>query len=330
MFRACLGALILIAARISQKKHIRWNSAGIMDSTEEGLETVVQTLASQPSEEELTEALRRFQPASSSPSSPVASVIFAIVNTTLPELWRSLQAKTNSNEVVLLIVECLSSVAGVNALLMRLDQLHNQRQQLSNNSATILLEDVLEVLTRILEGKKFSPKKVIELCALDDTKNKLLFNEYAALVGGSKILNVVSKAAADLDNVANLWIADGKRYSKWFGERLGIAIIKYSERPEVAGLIVKALSLGYPCNLPQRIIVNSRFIHRGPFSSSHRFPGLIGQIYSTATSHTASDIHQTFVTIFFCKIFQLCDISERGTLVGCRPITGWSCRWCIV
>jgi telomere length regulation protein len=218
-----------------------------MDSTQEGLETVVRTLASQPSEEQLVQVLRRFQPASSSPTSPVASVIFAIVNTTLPELWRSLQVNTNSNEAVLLVIECLSSVAGVNALLMRLDQLHNQRQQKSNVPLTMLMEDILEVLTRILEGKKFSPAKFIELCGQENTKAKLVFNEYLALVGGSKILNIVSKTAADLDNVSNLWIADGKRYSKWLGERLGIAIIKYSERPEIAGLIVKALSLGYPC-----------------------------------------------------------------------------------
>ena len=219
-----------------------------MELSGEDAEAIVKILTSQPSQEALARVLRQFEPTSSSPTSSTASVIFAIVNTTIPELWRSLQSNTTLKKTVQLIVNCLSSISGVNALLMRLDQLHARVRHLSADNDKHQIEDVLEILTLILGSDKFSPSTVIGELLKDGTKGKMMLNEYISLVGGSKILNVVSKVSMDLEGT-DIWISDGKRYSKWLGERLSEAVKAHSEVPEVSALLGKALSLGYPCNL---------------------------------------------------------------------------------
>jgi telomere length regulation protein len=219
-----------------------------MDLSEKDTNAVVKILSSQPTEEELSQALCRFEPSSTSANSSAASIIFAVVNTTISELWPSLRSNTSSKQTIQLIVSCLSSVAGVNALLMRLGQLHARVQHLSSSDDKRQLEDILEVLTLILENDKFSPSTVICALAQDSAKGKMLLNEYISLVGGSKILNVVSRSTMKLDK--DIWISDGRRYSKWLGERLEKAAIADSGVPEVSILFGKALNIGYPGILP--------------------------------------------------------------------------------
>src|SRR5271169_1026105 len=120
-----------------------------MELSGEDAEAIVKILASQPSQEALARALRQFEPNFSSPTSSTASVIFAIVNTTIPELWRSLQSNTALKKTVQLMVDCLSSISGVNALLMRLDQLHARVRHLSADNDKQQIEDALEILTMI-------------------------------------------------------------------------------------------------------------------------------------------------------------------------------------
>lgn len=211
-------------------------------------EAIVKVLTSQPSQEALVRVLCQFEPTSSSPTSSTASVIFAIVNTTIPELWRSLQSNTTLKKTVRLLINCLSSISGVNALLMRLDQLHAQVRHLSADPDKHQMEDVLEILTLILGSDKFSPSTVIVGFVKEGAKGKMMLNEYISLVGGSKILNVVSKVSMDIEGT-DIWVSDGKRYSKWLGKRLSEAVKAHSEIPEVSVLLGKALSLGYSCNL---------------------------------------------------------------------------------
>ena len=80
----------------------------------------------------------------------------------------------------------------------------------------INLKDILEVLTLVLENDKFSPATVLCALAQDGARGKMLLNEYISLVGGSKILNVVSKSTMNLD--MDIWFSNGRRYSQWLGE----------------------------------------------------------------------------------------------------------------
>jgi hypothetical protein len=112
------------------------------------------------------------------------------------------------------------------------------------------LDDILDVLTLILEGDGFIPSTVICGNTENGTKGKMLVNEYISLVGGSRLLNVVSKVSVDLDEESRTWISDGKKYSKWLGKQLGVAMKEYQEVPEVSTLLGRALSIGYPCTSP--------------------------------------------------------------------------------
>ena len=219
-----------------------------MELSDEDSRSIVKTLTSQPSQEELTKALSLFEPSSTYATSYFASIIFAIVNTTIPELWQSLHTNiTDNSKTINLIVGCLSSVSGVNALLMRLDQLYLQIRHQSSQNEKHQLEDILEILTLILENDKFSPKAVINSLLSGNMKTKMLFNEYVLLAGGSRILNMVSKITTELDLKKDLWIGDGKKYSKWLGQEVGKATKLYPDNTEVSTLFGKALNIGYPC-----------------------------------------------------------------------------------
>lgn len=209
-------------------------------------ESLARILSSQPSQNQLANVLREFKPLSSSPSPATAAVVFTLVNTTLPELWRSLRGLgPSSKEIMQLLVDCLSNISGVNVLLMRLQQLDSEsHQDTSKNKA--IIEDTLEVLSLILEGDGFSPNVVIRKCSQDGPNGKMLLNEYIALVGGSKILNMASKMGTTLDSAITYWICDGKEYSQWLGRNVGKAIREFCDLEATSLLLGKALSLGYP------------------------------------------------------------------------------------
>ena len=206
----------------------------------------VQILTAQPSLEQLKEVLCRFKTSSVSPSSSTAAIIFVLVNTTLPELWRSLRSQPGgAKEIVQLFVDCLSNISGVNALLMQLQRLDAENQQeAAKNKA--LVEDVLEVLSLILEGEIFCPSNVIKQYSQDGAKGKMLLAEYTTLVSGSKILNVVSKAGLAVENNNKLWICDGKKYSQWLGTGIGQSIRDFCDIEITSTLLGKAMTLGYP------------------------------------------------------------------------------------
>lgn len=105
----------------------------------------------------------------------------------------------------------------------------------------------MEVLTLILEGDGFTPAVVIRGNTGNGARGKMLLNEYMSLVGGSKLLNVVSKISMDLDENKKTWISDGKKYSSWLGKRLANALKDTPDVSEVSTLLGKALNLGYPC-----------------------------------------------------------------------------------
>lgn len=220
-----------------------------MSLSEDDAAAIVKTLTSQPSQEELNGALRQFEQFSSHATQPTASVVFAIVNTTIPEVWRSLHSNGGeSSRTVQLTVSCLSSVSGVNALLAQLGQARARVQHLFSGNEKHHLEDVLEVLALILRNDKFSPSRVLNTYLQSGLEGEMLLNEYISLVGGSKLLNVVSKTAVDLDDDKRNWVSDGKKYSNWLGECLATVIKVHTEAPEASKLFEKALSIGYPCS----------------------------------------------------------------------------------
>jgi len=168
-----------------------------MSFSEDEAKVAVQILASQPSQEDLHNILTRFEPVAHLPSASTAAVLFAVVNTTIPELWRSLQSSPATAQ---LILRCLASIAGVNALVMRINQLHGQmRHSSASGNEKAQLVDALQVVSLILENKRFSAVSVFEFGKANGTQGKLLMNEYISLVGGSKILNVLSKVSMDVE-----------------------------------------------------------------------------------------------------------------------------------
>jgi len=214
-----------------------------MAMSEDEAKNIVETLLAQPNEHEILNGLEKFEPFSTDPSQSSSAVIYAVVNTTIPSLWSTLAPKSRIRK---LIVSCLGSVSGVNALLMLLNQASFDKAS-TPESNKIHLETLVAVLVLVLESDKFSPRAVIQRYRGYGPKGSLLMNEYISLVAGSKILNSVSKAAKGQDTREQLWIVDGKRYTRWLGDGTARAIKSHGPVPEVSNLFGKAMNLGYPC-----------------------------------------------------------------------------------
>jgi len=238
---------------------------------------MVHLLTSQPSETALQSVLTRFEPVARTPCSSSASVIFVLVNTTIPQVWRALPPSTNQA-----IVRCLVCVAGVNALLMRADQLHAQIRHASSQNERTQLEDVIQVLELILENERFAAVRVCELSSTSGLQGRLLMSEYISLVAGSKILNLVSKVSMQLEE--KTWIADGREYSRWLGRQCADAITTLPEQVEVSTLLGKALSIGYPSLSPVFQTFDCRCRRRGNVPPDHSALGRIcaGHILTSA------------------------------------------------
>jgi hypothetical protein len=209
-------------------------------------EDVVAGLKAQPSVRELAGLLRRFKDWAGTPSSETASVVYVLVNTTLPELWTSLDKFL---PVTQLLIQCLSTVTGVNALLLRL----NQPDSLDSTKQSVVVSEVLDVLTHILDSGHFTPRTVLEGLLPADDRGRILLNEYISLIGGSKILNVASKAAVATD-VTEFWICDGRRYTTWLARGIAAAVRENVDIDAEATLLGKALSLGYPSSSTTHVV----------------------------------------------------------------------------
>lgn len=167
-----------------------------------------------------------------SPSPQSASLIQALVTDIVPNYWTLLQeGRTREKSMqrdVDLLVSCLQSVAGVNALLLRIRSLIADVRCAGPRDPSIALNlsALLGTLSAVLDGEKeiFHIWEATSRGVDDARKRRLFCQELVATFTSGKISSYAAEAEDvvkdALKNSTSYWISDSREYSRWLGSSI--------------------------------------------------------------------------------------------------------------
>lgn len=232
-------------------------------------EDILNALKSKPDSELLTKVLRWLEPGAVKPdkintkipSPKAAQIIFLLVSEIIPDYWVTWQGA--DNPVLLnqkkLLLRCLSSVSGLGAVAARLrvfiDLTEDARSEakVTQGSKSKALEELLDVLESLLQGKKFISRIWTDISSLVSipSQRRLLWRDFITTIAGGRVLSL----AAEADHIVNqsspdtrkrCWLGDGSQYSSWLGQNLAYSLIGQVQNLEaLAQLFSRALKLGH-------------------------------------------------------------------------------------
>jgi telomere length regulation protein len=171
-----------------------------------------------------------------SPSPLASQLVHALVSDIVPNYWDVLGegrkpkaakkgSPTKLSELELLL-SCLRSVSGINAVLLilkrHIQQSKEDRKAVGGPNFEELLTIYLELLQALLENPRTVENiwSTIHGASNLQSKQKTVWNEFLGLVGGGKMLGISAEAEDVINDLSkkvreNHWIADGNPYSSW-------------------------------------------------------------------------------------------------------------------
>ncbi|OCK84672.1 hypothetical protein K432DRAFT_319798 [Lepidopterella palustris CBS 459.81] len=194
------------------------------------------------------------------PGPLAAQIINVLVSITIPDYWRSIKQSSGKGESSTFLIKCLQSVSGLGAIVSRLKPLiadaKQSKQRLENRDPFQHIEDLLDILSRILDGCDISWQiwKNVEQLAANPTQRTLLWKEYISLTASGKILSIAAQAEDALktskSSRTESWVAKGNDYASWLGNNAATMIDLSSgsqddDMTATAQLCGKAFTLGY-------------------------------------------------------------------------------------
>lgn len=266
-----------------------YKNSKAIDLGASSVENVIEALNGEPDYDDLISVLKLlgkggrklngFEIRSSSPQA--AKIIQVLVTEIVPNYWTLLKESSTGdgreNSDLSLLLETLRSLAGVNAVLLRLRTLIQEQNESAPETQrfdTLLnLNIVLELLCELLAGDD-RVSQMWESSALkeDSVKRRILSREFVNVLGGGRVVSLSAEgdslATQETKRQAN-WTADGAKYTYWLARNI-LAFSKQLQTPEdsklAAGLLSKALHLGYPDAVIKIVISN---IVNEPQHNSH-------------------------------------------------------------
>lgn len=204
-----------------------------------------------------------------SPGPLAAQLVHVLVSETVPAYWNVLQS-LNGNKTfkqgegrrssnLYLLLSCLRSVSGLNAILLSLKQMIQQsketKKSIGGPNIQEVLKILLEVLSELLRGNSFVEGVANDIWnnPSDSSKQRALWNEFLITIGG-KALGIAAEAEDILNNFSKEvgdknWTSDGGLYSKWiacnishWARSLALNDVKWKYCAEV---LSKAFRLGH-------------------------------------------------------------------------------------
>ena len=206
----------------------------------------LEILRNEPDHGSLVSTLRYLRDESSDfnitlPSPLAAQLVHVLVSDVVPNYWDLLfdgkksnarkQAKANSASELDLLLSCLRSVTGLNALLLSLKQLVQQSKEakaaVGGPNTHDVLMILLQVLTELMKGDEFieeiSDKIWSPTAPLSN--QRAIWKEFLSIVGSGKILGLAAEAEDVVNELSKkigekYWIADGSSYSTWLARNI--------------------------------------------------------------------------------------------------------------
>lgn len=248
---------------INQLDHVSTTQDALENlRSEPSFETLALTLKYLVQYDALGSALMVRQP------SPISSqIVNALVTSIIPNYWPVLQEKVAPSSKKFdhdlertMLLTCLRSATGLNAILMRLRALIQQdveggKANSGPGSSKNIMKEYLGVLEALLHGDDLAKTLWTDQNSLQSTFQRPLWKDIVSLVAAGKILNTAAEAWRQLNHTSsNLadapWIADGMEYSHWLGRNIrqwakdGKGVPKQAHQ-SMADLTSKALKLGF-------------------------------------------------------------------------------------
>ena len=199
------------------------------------------------------------------PGPKASEIIHTLISDTIPIYWliKNVGTISDQSRANNLLVYCLSSVAGLGAIVSRLRLLLSRLKD-PQGQADVLgtrknqhVDFLLDVLETVLGNNGFvtSTWNDINACVLQPSHKSLQWKEFVSLIGSGKVLSTVGEATATLNNLessvsAGSWVGDGQQYAAWLGSNvqhmLGVLMASDLEGLRMLSqLLRKALTLGY-------------------------------------------------------------------------------------
>ncbi|KAF2154620.1 hypothetical protein K461DRAFT_275749 [Myriangium duriaei CBS 260.36] len=224
-------------------------------STIKGPEDVLTNLKSQPTEEDAKIQLQWLLSNKNAdfdihfPNAQSISILRAIIDLTVPDLWRS-SRKTQG-----LLIQCLSSFPGISALVSKLGRVTDSaanRSTLSIANGSVPGDHHLALLQRIL-----SQRSLLSIIWHglrrhgSDSQRKLIWKDLTNLICSGKIVSTVARFKDTSGSCVESWIVSGQRYApllaSWALRLSGDFESDDDASWDTAAVVLsKSFGLGYP------------------------------------------------------------------------------------
>ncbi|KUI66913.1 DNA replication checkpoint protein tel2 [Cytospora mali] len=239
------------------------------------IDDVIDVLRNEPDYDALISALRYLFKAvggggqfmSGAPGPQTARVIQILVTEIVPNYWTLLKESSMGNDTsdVAFLLDSLRSLAGLNAILLRLRTLTQEQKSetadVKRSDIVLNLNILLELLCEVLDGSdRISQLWTSTSANSDSMRKRILSREFVNVIGGGRIISLSAEADALVPQEAKgkiVWIADGVEYSKWLARNV-VSWPKRASSPEemklAADLLSKAMHLGYSDSVIRHIL----------------------------------------------------------------------------
>ena len=258
-----------------QKVQASSRTASTADFKPTSLQGIVEALNNQPDYDDLISALRFILKGGAvdghfdirAPGPEATRIIQILVTEIVPNYWAVFKESSSEGEIsdLALLLDTLRSLAGLNAILLRLRTLtHEQKSQapeVKGSDVLLNLRIALELLCEMLGGDDSVSCLWANTSATSDAmKQRILSKDFLNVIAGGRTISFSAEAESLISQEAEgqiIWVADGMEYTKWLTRN----IISWSkqvelpvERKLLADFLSKALRLGYSGMSPTPVI----------------------------------------------------------------------------
>jgi telomere length regulation protein len=253
----------------------------LQHKTPASLEDALEIVRHQPDYESLISVLvflsRHETPDSHAPAIKLpgplsAQLVQVLVSDIVPNYWPLLTEDIHQgkNSGLKLLLYCLSSITGVNAILVRLRAFVQEAKsetaaKTKRPDISLSLGNLLDLLSRVLQGDGW----VLEAWRLatsgfaEPSRVRPRVQEIVATLGSGRIISM----AAEAEEVAkandpskgvddDIWPADSLKYTQWLGRNI-VKLVQSDLGPDEtklpSDLFAKALHLGHPGRIPPQL-----------------------------------------------------------------------------
>ncbi len=237
-------------------------------------ESCLETLRQEPDYQSLTSTLRllardQIQDASSfsirKPSPLSAQLVQVLVSEIVPNYWAILKEGSGrvKSSPLQLLLSCLRSITGINAILVRLKALIQEAKseatgKVKRPDIALNLDILLDLLSRLINGDacvadiwKFATEGLGSQAKLRPVTQEIL-----SIFGSGRIVSLAAEAesvarAESLKGATEegFWPADGLQYIKWLGQNIVKGALQEAVQEYIkflSDLFAKSLKIGHP------------------------------------------------------------------------------------